>query len=79
MDEVLNQISSHFGERLLIARVNVDRNPELADLFGIQSVPAFKVLFGKRLVAQWDGYRPEALMKRDLTQVFQTLDIQEKQ
>ena len=76
MDEVLREISCHFGQSLLVVKVNVDRNPELSDLFGIQSIPAFKVLYGKRLVAQWDGYRPEALMKRDLAQLFQTLDSQ---
>jgi thioredoxin 1 len=36
----LNQLSNELGDDAIIAKVNVDKNPGLAQHFGVRSIPA---------------------------------------
>ena len=50
------------GERedLLLGKVNVDEEMELAMQFGVSSIPTLVVMKGGQAVAQAVGYRPKA-------------------
>ena len=37
---VLDEIAKEYGDRIKVAKVNVDDNPTLAEHYGIQSIPA---------------------------------------
>ncbi len=44
MPPILKQVKSHFGDRIRIITVDVDRNPVVAQKYGIRSVPTL-ILF----------------------------------
>ncbi len=50
------------GERddIVVAKVNVDDEPELAQQFGVISIPTLVVLDGGKVVKQSSGARPKA-------------------
>lgn len=56
---ILEKLAEEYGGRFLLARVNSDENPELAQHFGVRSIPSVKVLFGGRLVDEFNGALPE--------------------
>ena len=43
---ILDQVSDTVGEKAIIAKVNVDEEPQLAATFGVQSIPTLVVLKG---------------------------------
>lgn len=56
---ILEKLADEYGGRFLLARVNSDDNPELAQHFGVRSIPSVKVLYGGRLVDEFSGALPE--------------------
>ena len=44
---------------ILVGKVNVDESPELAEKFGIYSIPTLVVLKGGRVYRQVSGARPK--------------------
>lgn len=46
-------------EDIVVGKVNVDENPELAREFGISNIPALVVLKNGNVVSKSSGYRPK--------------------
>lgn len=44
----------------LVAKVNVDEEPELAEAFGVASIPTLVVMENGKIVSQSSGARPKA-------------------
>lgn len=55
VDEIANERAD-----LLVCKVNVDDEPELASQFGVFSIPTLAVMKGGRVVEQVSGARPKA-------------------
>ena len=45
---------------LLVCKVNVDDEPELASAFGVYSIPTLVVVEGNQILKQMTGARPKA-------------------
>jgi thioredoxin 1 len=45
--------------RLKVCKINVDQSPELAQQFGVMSIPTFVVFQGGKAVDQWSGALPK--------------------
>lgn len=56
---ILEKLAEEYGGRFLLACVNSDENPELAQHFGVRSIPSVKVLHGGRLIDEFNGALPE--------------------
>jgi thioredoxin 1 len=62
---VLDELATKFAGRVVIAKVNVDENPQLAARFGIASIPTLLFFKGGQLVDQQVGVpSPRALSAR---------------
>ena len=57
---VLEEIARDYEGSLRVGKVNVDEQPELAKLFGIESIPTLLVFQNGRLVNQAVGARPKS-------------------
>lgn len=52
---ILDQVSAQLGDRAIIAKVNVDEEPDLAVTFGVQSIPTLVVLKGDAVLNRMVG------------------------
>ncbi len=63
---ILEKLARELSGRFLLAKVDIDKSPELADAFRIQSVPTVVLLAGGRPVDAFQGAQPEAAVRRFL-------------
>ena len=52
---ILDQVSDTLGAKAIVAKVNVDEEPQLAATFSVQSIPTLVVLKGGQVVKRWVG------------------------
>lgn len=55
---VLEQLSEKYGDKVTIAKVNVDDNPETASQYGVMSIPTLKLFKNGEVVQTAVGFRP---------------------
>ena len=77
---VLEKLAAEFGGRFLLARVNSDENPGLAQRFGVRGIPNVKVVVGGRLVDEFTGALPESRIREFLGRILPSpaLDLVEE-
>ena len=63
---MLEKLAAEYQGRFLLAMVNSDENPELAQHFGVRSIPSVKVLFQGQLVDEFNGALPESQIREFL-------------
>ena len=56
----VDQVAGQYGEQMVVGKVNVDEQPELAGQFGVMSIPTLLVFRDGKLVNQAVGARPKA-------------------
>ncbi|MCL2524253.1 MAG: tetratricopeptide repeat protein [Betaproteobacteria bacterium] len=66
---LLEKLAGEYAGRFLLARVNADENPELAQHFGVRSIPTVKVLFQGRLVDEFAGALAEGPLRAFIERV----------
>ena len=59
LSPIVDEIASERDD-VVVAKVNVDDEPELAQQFGVISIPTLVVLDGGKVVKQSSGARPKA-------------------
>lgn len=62
---ILEEIASG-TENLVIAKLNVDENPQTAASYGITSIPTMSVFQGGQIVKTIIGAKPKAALMADL-------------
>ncbi len=65
---ILDEISAEYGDKIEIVKVNVDTEPQLAQQYGIVSIPALQVFQGGQLVKQMVGAKPKVALLADLAE-----------
>jgi thioredoxin 1 len=63
---VLEEIATEHSETLIVAKVNIDENPEIARRYQIMSIPTMSVFSGGEVVKSIVGAKPKAALLRDL-------------
>lgn len=66
---MLEKLAEEYKGRFLLAKVNADEYPEIAQQFGVRSIPAVKVLFQGQLVDEFEGALPEGQIREFLDRV----------
>jgi thioredoxin 1 len=72
----LDKLAKEYSDRLVIAKVNTDENPEWAGRFGVQGIPTMLLVAGGKVVHRQVGALPEPML-RDI--VAQFLEVVENQ
>ena len=60
---VLDELASELGDKLKIAKVNVDERPELAGEFGVRSIPTLLVIKSGQVAEQMVGALSKSALK----------------
>ena len=56
---MLEKLATEYKGRFLLARVNSDEFPQIAQHFGVRSIPSVKLMKGGRLADEFNGALPE--------------------
>jgi len=63
---ILDELAEEYGERISIARMDVDQNPKTAARYGIMSIPTLLLFKEGKPVSHIVGFRPKEELKRSL-------------
>ena len=65
---VLEELDAEYGDKLTVAKVNVDNEPDLAMRFNVTGIPLVGVFQGGEMVKQLVGARPKASYVEELAE-----------
>ena len=71
LSPVLDKLVAEYGGRFVLAKVDVDANPQLTQAFQAQSIPAVAAVIGGRPVQLFVGALPEAQVRDVFEQVLE--------
>ena len=63
---VLEEIATEHADKITVAKVNIDENPEIARRYQIMSIPTMSVFSSGEVVKSIVGAKPKAALLRDL-------------
>ena len=66
---MLEKLAEEYKGRFILAKVNSDESSELAQHFGVRSIPSVKVLFQGQLVDEFNGAIPESQIRAFLDRI----------
>jgi thioredoxin-like negative regulator of GroEL len=70
LSPVLDQLAAEYAERVKIAKLNVDENPQTASRYGIRSTPALFFFKNGNIRDQVLGAVPKAEIERRLNSIL---------
>ncbi|MFL6124831.1 tetratricopeptide repeat protein [Actinophytocola sp.] len=73
LSPVLERLANAANGAWILARVDVDANPRIAQLFGVQSIPTVVAIAGGQPVEAFAGAQPEPQIKQWLTALLDAL------
>lgn len=60
LDKVVGELAGPQGNRVALAKINVEENPRASQMFQVQSIPAVFALADRQVVNSFMGAQPEA-------------------
>lgn len=63
---ILEEIAAEHADKITVAKLNIDENPETARNYQIMSIPTMSVFSGGRIVKSIVGAKPKASLLKDL-------------
>lgn len=73
LSPMLERLAEAAGGAWVLAKVDVDANPRIAELFGVQSIPTVVAIAGGQPVADFAGVQPEPQLREWITSLLDAL------
>ena len=70
-DPILDEIDTEMGDKIVIARHNVDEQPTVPQNFGIMSIPTLMLFHKGQVVKQWIGVQGKDELKSEFNKLLQ--------
>ena len=71
VNPMLEKISRELGDKLVVAKVNSDENPQWATQYGVQGIPTLLFIFGGKIIHRQVGALPERMLREAVTQFME--------
>jgi thioredoxin 1 len=68
---MLEKIGKELGDKIIIAKVNTDENPEWATRYGVQGIPTMLFVYGGKIVHRQVGALPERILREAVNQFME--------
>lgn len=68
MGPVLDTLSDEVKDKAVVAKLDVDENPSMAQQYGIMSIPSLKIFKGGKVVKEFVGVQQKDALKEALLQ-----------
>ncbi len=68
---ILDKLANEYGEKLVIAKVNTDENPEWAQKYGVQGIPTMLFIANGKVIHRQVGALPERMLRDTVTQFLE--------
>lgn len=62
---ILEELDHELGDKGVIAKMNVDENPQVPGKFGIMSIPTLMLFHKGQVVKQWIGVQSKETLKSE--------------
>jgi thioredoxin 1 len=72
---MLEKISKEMGDKVIVAKVNTDENPQWATQYGVQGIPTMLFIYGGKIIHRQVGALPERMLREA---VVQFMDVTSK-
>src|SRR5262245_14896693 len=72
----LEEISNELGEKVTIAKLNIDENPDTPGRYGVRGIPTMLLFKGGQPIAQKVGAAPRGQIQQWLESALATSDSQ---
>lgn len=69
----LDKLAKEYEDKLLVAKVNTDENPEWAMKFGVQGIPTMLFVSGGKVVHRQVGALPEPMLREVVEQFMDVI------
>ncbi|AEH11095.1 tetratricopeptide repeat protein [Candidatus Frankia meridionalis] len=74
LSPILERLAEADGGRWVLAKIDVDANPQLAQAAAVQGIPAVKAIIGGRIIGEFTGALPEREVRAWLDQLLALVD-----
>ncbi|GIV41653.1 MAG: hypothetical protein KatS3mg034_0963 [Vicingaceae bacterium] len=74
MPPILKQIEEHFGDRILVEKVDVDKHPLTAQYYQIQGVPTLMLFKSGMILWRESGVIPAPMLIKILEEVLKSVE-----
>ncbi|MEM5869653.1 MAG: thioredoxin [Candidatus Aenigmatarchaeota archaeon] len=64
LSPIMSKVAEEYSGKFLLVKVNVDKNPKLAEKYQIMSIPNVKMFKNGKIVDEFVGAMPEPLIKK---------------
>ncbi len=66
----LGELAEEYGDRLVIAKIDADTNPEAVRSYGVMSMPTLLVFRKGEVVGSMVGARPKASLRKSIDELI---------
>jgi len=70
---ILDKLALEYGDKILVAKVNTDDNPEWAMKYGVQGIPTMLFVAGGKIVHRQVGAMPERMLREAVSQFMEVV------
>ncbi len=69
----LEKLAKEYSEKILIAKVNTDENPEWASHYGVQGIPTMLLIADGKIIHRQVGALPEPILREMVSQFMEVV------
>ena len=68
---ILEELDKELGDKVVIAKMNVDENQTIPGQYGIMSIPTMMLFHKGQVVKQWIGVQSKEVLKAEFDKIIQ--------